>query len=282
MPRSSVGCVCVLFLVFTGTGCGHGNFHELVTDLNARVEAAPEQAQLRLDRAQIFLEHEDLALAKEDLQVADSLGGHTEMVLLLQAKWHRLSKQWTEARQAIDSCLRLGAKNVPAHWERLEILLGQQETALALQEADGLLEMAGTHTPELVLQRVQLAEQLDPADALQWLDAWLAKHPRLAVLEQAALGLEMKLKRHAAVLARFDRLLAAVPRKEFLLLKKAHYLADQKEAASARESLVSCKLAVDRLPVHLRSLPAAREVTSKADALLESLSNPPPILPVPP
>ncbi len=270
--RSRIGWVGGLLLALTGAGWGHGNFHELVTDLNAKVTAAPADAQLRLDRALIYLEHEDLALAKEDLEAAAKLGGAEVVVLLLQAKWHRLSKQLPAARLAIESCLKLGAKNVAAHWERLEILSAQQETALALEEADALLELEQTRIPELVLQRTQLAEQVDAAAALQWLDEWLAKHPRLAVLEQAALALEIKLKRHEAVLARFDRLLAAAPRKEFLLLKQAQYLADRKDAVLALAAVASCKAALDRLPVHLRNLPAAQEVGTKADALQKALT----------
>ncbi len=252
----------------------HGNFHELITDVNAKIAAAPDQAELRLDRARIYLEHEDLVEAKADLDTALKFTPDSVRWIFLQAKWERLSKHWPEARRGVEEYLKRMPQDGAAHWERLVVLCAMDDTPEALRQADLMLGMEQNQLPELVLQRVTLAEAIDPAAALRWLDTWLAGHPRLPVWEQEALRLEMKLNQPDAALARFDQLLTKTPRKEFLLLKKARYLAELKRDAAARTTAAACLQAIEKLPEHLRFLPVAKDVTDRANELLKQL--PPP------
>ncbi len=266
-PPSSRWLALYVWRLALGGVWAHGNYPEQLGAVNARLQAAPTNAEVRLDRARVYLEHEELAPAREDLETAEKLAPGMARRRFLQAQWERLSGHWEAARTEVEAYLERVPADAAAHWERLEILCQQQETTLALAEADHLLATSTERLPELVLQRTQLLAQTEVAAALAWIDAWMEEHQRLAVWEQEALRLEIQLARPAAVRARFARLRSRAARKEFLWLKEAQYCQTLPDSAGAREAAQQCLAALKILPTHLQGLPATLDVQAAAVAI---------------
>ncbi len=261
----------VLCLALLAAGAGksraHGNYAELLASVNLRLAAEPGSVPLLLERASLHVEHGELAAAEGEVEAVRTAEPGSSGLLLVRARLDRKLGKLDAAKLGLAQYLAAVPKDTTARRERMTLLEETGDAGGALAEADAVLALPGGTEPDVILARVRLTEAAAGAagskgagKALAWLEEWMDHHPRLPVLEAEALRLETRLGRVTAVLVRYDRLISAAPRPEFLLLRKAQFLVGAGRLPEARAEAQKALAAVDKLPDHLKSLPATEAV----------------------
>jgi tetratricopeptide (TPR) repeat protein len=103
--------------------------------------------------------------------------------------------------------------------------------------------------------------------ALAILDRGIARLGRLVSLQEPALELEVRMNRVDAALKRLDQLIAATPRQEAWLVRRAEILADAHRTDDALTARDQATAAIAALPARLRHAPAARDLSRRLATL---------------
>ncbi|HEX6244003.1 MAG TPA: hypothetical protein VFZ61_23970, partial [Polyangiales bacterium] len=85
----------------------------------------------------------------------------------------------------------------------------------------------------------------------------------LITLDEAALAIELRLKRYPDALSRLDAMLGRVARNEHLLAKKAEVLQRAGDRAAARATREQALAQIEALPEAKKKLPSTRELTEQ-------------------
>ena len=245
----------------------HGDVHQAIATLTRELDAQPDSPALLFERASLYAQYEHWTEALNDLDRLRAKKPDYVMEPALRASILRRSGKPAEARTMQESFLKDHPGHAQVTWDYCQTLAALNETAAALRELDGLIQRDEHPSPDVIALRLKLAESADAAAALVWLDAFLATHP-LPVFQEEALRLELKLGRQAAALQRMDKMIAAAPRPEFLLLRKAEMLAASGDVPGAAAAARSAQTAVSKLPAHLRGTKATKELEGKAAKFL--------------
>jgi predicted Zn-dependent protease len=247
--------------------CSHGDVHQTIALLSAEIEAKPDRAKLLFERAALYANYDHWTEALADLDRVAVLEPAHELEPALRASILRRSGKPAEARALQEAYLQKHPRSARVRREYAQTLADLKDTTGALRELDAVIAAAQHPPPDAVALRLRLAESADPAAALGWLDGFLTKHP-LPVFQEEALRMEVKLGRTDAALARMDRMIAAAPRPEFLLLRKADLLHSGGDKVAAAEAARAALSALAKLPPHVRSSKACAELESRAAQFL--------------
>jgi predicted Zn-dependent protease len=245
----------------------HGDVHEAIITLTKELESKPDSIKLLFERASLYSQYEHWPEALADLDRLKTLEPAGELEPALRASVLRRSGTPAEARALQEAFLKTHPRHSQVRWDYCQTLADLKETKAALQELDSFMAAAEHPAPDAIALRLRLAEAADPVGALTWLDGFLATHP-LPVFQEEAVRLEIKLGRQAAAVKRMDQMIAAAPRPEFLLLRKADLLKSSGDEAGAATAARSAQQAIARLPAHIRSTRACAELERKAANIL--------------
>jgi len=246
---------------------GHGDVHQAIVMLTEELGAQPENTRLLFERATLYAHYDHWTEALADLdKIAAVEPGHATQPALRASVLRRSGKP-AEARVLQEAFLQKYPRHARVRGDYAQTLADLQDTAGALRELDALIGAAEHPPPDAVAFRLRLAEAADPAAALAWLDRFLTRHP-LPVFQEEALRLELQLGRAEAALARLDRMTAAAPRPEFLLLRKAELLQAAGDKQAAARAARAAQEAIAKLPAHVRSTKACAELKTKAARFL--------------
>ena len=246
---------------------GHGDVHEAIAALTGELEAKPGNAKLLFERASLYSTYEHWTEALADLDRVRALEPANAAEPALRANILRRSGQPAEARGLQEAILKAHPEQALVRWDYAQTLAALDDTTAALRELDTLITAAEHPQPDVIALRLRLAEKVDAAAALTWLDGFLTKHA-LPVFQEEALRLELKLGRQEAALGRMDSMIAVAPRPEFLQLRKAELLATSGDKAGAATAARAAQAAIARLPAHVRSTRACAALEAKADLFL--------------
>jgi predicted Zn-dependent protease len=246
---------------------GHGDVHQTIALLSAEIEAKPAPVRLLFERASLYANYDHWTEALSDLDRVAALEPAHELEPSLRASILRRSGKPAEARGLQEAFLQKHPHNARVRREYAQTLADLKDTAGALRELDAVIAAAQHPPPDAVALRLRLAESADPTAALEWLNGFLTNHP-LPVFQEEALRMEVKLDRTDAALARMDRMIAAAPRPEFLLLRKAELLNAGGEKSAAAEAARAAQSALAKLPPHVRSTKACADLASRAAQFL--------------
>ena len=244
---------------------GHGDLHESIERISKEIEARPDQAPLLWTRASLYSRHGDHEKAMADLTAMAALEPENDLAQALRGEvLHRMGRL-EEARAEQEAFLGKHPQHRQVQWDYCRTLADSKDTAAALRELDDLLGATEHPSPDAVELRLSLTEAAGPdgpAQALAWLDGFLARHP-LPVFQEHALRLEIALGRNEEALRRLDIMIAAAPRKEALLLRKADLYRRSGDEAAATAAALAAADALSRLPASARTAPAASELAEK-------------------
>lgn len=246
---------------------GHGDGHEAIAALTTELEAKPGNAKLLFERASLYSTYAHWPEALADLDRVRTLEPAHEAEPTLRANILRRSGQPAEARGLQEAILKEHPQQALVRWDYAQTLAALNDTTAALRELDTLIAAAEHPQPDVIALRLRLAEKVDAAAALTWLDGFLTKHA-LPVFAEEALRLELKLGRQEAALGRMDKMIAAAPRPEFLQLRKAELLTASGDKAGAAGSARAAQVSIARLPAHVRSTKACAALEAKAAQFL--------------
>ncbi len=256
---------------FVPSAPGHGDVHESIAAISKEIEAKPDKASLRFERASLYAQFDHWTEALDDLAMVNSLEPQNDLPTALRGNILRRSGKPAEARVQQEAFLRKHPLNPQVRYDYAQTLADLKQPAAALRELDTLIAAAEHPAPDAVAMRLRLTEAVDAAAALTWLEGFLTKHS-LPVFMEEALRLEIKLGRTAAAVQRMDAMIAKAPRPEFLHLRKAELLANTGEKAGAKSAARAAQQAIAKLPAHIRSTRACADLEAKAAGIL----SPPP------
>ena len=253
--------------MLTGVARGHGDVHESIVRLTQEIEAQPERAALRMERAGLYSQHEEFEKALADLSQVQVLEPGNDFSVALRGEVLRRMGRLAEARAEQEAFLKKHPQHAQVRWDYCRTLADAKDTAAALRELDALIAAAQPPSPEAVALRLALTEADGKENALKWLNGFLEKHP-LPVFQEHALRLELALGHTAEAMKRLDAMIAAAPRRETLLLRKAALCQQSGDKAGAAAAALSAQEALARLPAHLRGTPATTALLRQVQQIL--------------
>ena len=103
----------------------------------------------------------------------------------------------------------------------------------------------------------------EPLVALAGLDDGIQRLGNLVTLQDAAISIEVELKRYDAALARVDRVLGALQRQESWLVRRGEILEAAARNDEARRAFTEALSLIEQLPAHHRDAPSMRDLHAR-------------------
>ncbi len=244
---------------------------ETLEALNRQLQSNPTDAVLLVRRSHIwtFLHQYDQAIA--DLNQASRLAPLPEMDLekaqiYLAAGWSETGLEHADryVREVPDDAQGYRVRG------RLNASLGHQAKAGA--DLGAAIEHTKNPTMELYFERAQVlsaGESANLPDAVVTLDQAIARFGPIVTLQSAALEVELRQQRYDAALARLDRVVSTMPRKDSWLARRGDVLVQAGRFTEARIAYQQALDAIDKLPPAHRSQPATKELEKQLKSLVE-------------
>jgi predicted Zn-dependent protease len=246
----------MLLLSAPWTGAhAHGDIHTQIEVVSESLRTDPNNAELYHKRGELHRAHREYRAALADYQRAQRLAPDLRVVHLSRGRALLETGQLEQAQRALTRFLELGPTHAEALQLRARALARLGRRARADADFGAALASIDDPSPDLFLERADnLARAGKLADAMIVLDRAVELLGPLVTLHSAALELELRLGRYDAALSRIGALLAAAPRPEEWLARKADVLALAGRLDEARAARVEALLALERLPRSKRQL----------------------------
>ena len=236
---------------------GHGDRHEHLTRLDAKIEANPDSVADLLERAAAHrrLGHFDASFA--DLDRVAVLSPDNHQVHFLRGLTYLGGGEFDEAEAALRRYLTSVPESASGHLALAETMTAQGRHLAAAREYTLAIAAQPTPIPDHYLARARAYRAAgEPHHAVEALDEGMAVMGPLITLQRLAIEIEHAHGNHAGAIARIDRVLAKVPRKETWLVNKGRILASAGQQAEALDTFRLARAALESLPARIRSSPA--------------------------
>jgi len=260
--RDVVACILIVVTAccLPATAIAHGDLDEQIAAVSRRLEQTPS-AKLYLLRAELHHEHEDFSSALADYDRAEQMDPKLEAVSFGRARTLFRSGRLQSARETLDSYLKKKPDHAEGFLLRARVLVGLKEYGDALRDFDRNLALTPQPLPECFLERAEaLVAAGNRAGAVNSLDEGLGRLGNLVTLQSAAIAIELELNHHEAALARVDRVMSSLQRKESWLARRGEIL----EAAGRRdEAMIAYRdalAALEQLPAQHRNVKPMRDL----------------------
>ena len=265
-----VGAVCLIAVAALAPPAGaHGDLHEQIQAVTARIAEAPASAPLHFKRAELHRAHRQWDAALADYARAAALDPDLVAVDLGRGLLFLETEAPRSAREALDRFLARHPAHAEARAARARALVRLGEAEAAAADLTAAIAASPRPRPEYFTERARVvAAGGEPriGEALRGLDEGIARLGPLVTLQ--LLAIELELRRHArdAALARVDMLAAASPRKETWLLRRGEILEQAGRLREARAAYAAALEAIGTLPESRRRTRAAQELEEQARA----------------
>jgi tetratricopeptide (TPR) repeat protein len=251
----------------------HGDLHEQIARVSARIEKEPGSAELFLKRGELHRHHLDWAAAEADYAMAQKLRPEWSDVDLARGKLCLAAGRHEAAVRSLDRFLDRRPDHVEALVTRARTFAAARDFPKAVRDFNRAIDGSPRADPDLYLERAraQAAQnERHRIEALAGLEQGLAKLGPLVTLELACLDIEVELKRYDAALARVNRLAARSPRKETWLARRGEILERAGRNDEARGAFAAALDAIEKLPPRHQSTPAMVALEARVRQALDS------------
>ncbi len=263
-----------LWLLTLGMGQAHGDLHERIAGLSARIAAEPGNAGLYLQRAEVYRQHEEWGLALADCDRARREDGAMETGLL-RGQILLGAGRAEEALPVIEGYLMRHPGEAQALVCRARILVKTGRQAAAVADYRKALQGTPAAEPDLVQEVADaLAADGKVAEAVEVLGAGIARLGAVPSLVLRAMDWEIATKDYDAALRRVEVMRRSAPRPEPWMAKRASILAQAGrvvEARAAWRELAAHLAALPNLERGSHAMSKLMEETRQALASLESM-----------
>ena len=252
----------------------HGDLHLQIARLNFRIRKAPT-AELHVKRGELHQLHGDVPAALADFKRAEKLDPALEAIYVARGLTLFEAKSYETSLPDLDRVLASNPDRPDARLcrARTRAALGRHD--LALNDYNHLVAVMPSPLPDCFLERAATLIVINRMpDALRGLEEGIARLGNLQVLEQTALDIELGLHRYDEALARVDRVMATLQRKEQWQALRGGILASTGRSAEARTAYAGALSSIAALPPHHRAAPSTRELETRLIHLLEKPSTP--------
>ena len=257
------------------TARAHGDMHEQIVMATKEIEKDPRQPELYLKRADLERNHSLWDAAHADIGRAEALTNQWVMLHLARARLF-LDCSWFESAKL--SATRFLASN-PNHAETLTIRARAQiklgELVAGVEDYNRAITNSSPPAPDLYVERAQAliaagGGYLDTA--LEGLEQGMVQLGPLVTLQSMAIGIEVQQKHYDAGLARIDKVMAPLPRKEMWLARRGEILLQAGRKQEALEAYQSALAAMDKIPPARRNVPAMAELEQRLRTALADIA----------
>jgi tetratricopeptide (TPR) repeat protein len=251
-----------------GASWAHGDLDVQIAALSQQI-AEGATANLYLKRAGLHHEHEDFAAAMTDYDRAAKLDPQMDAINFGRARTLFRAGRLRPAREALDDYLERKPEHADGFLLRARVLVDLKDYDGAISDFDRHLSLTPEPTPESFLERAAAhALTGDRARAVSSLDEGLNRLGNLITLQSAAITLELDLKRHDAALARVDRIMASLQRKEVWLTRRGEILAAANRHEEALRAYRDALAALEQLPAQHRNVKPMRDLEERLRRLV--------------
>lgn len=263
LMRHRLAAVTLVMCCTAATAHAHGDVHVQIQAVSREIAAAPSAA-LYLKRAELYHAHEEYPLALADYDDAEKLNPALAAIRYARGRTFFHAGMFAPARAQLDAYLEKNSTHAEAFLLRARVLVALKRYPEAVRDFDRNLALLPHPLPECFLERAAAltAAGQKPA-ALAGLDEALRRCGNLVTLQQAAIALELELGRPEAALARIDRVLADLPRKESWLVRRGEILERAGRPAEARHTFAEALALIDQLPARHRETKAMRDLQER-------------------
>ena len=268
---AAVACQITLFLPVTVAA--HPEIEARVEIVTKQIEREPGNAALFIKRGQLHHTHRDWEAALRDFDRAAEIDPNAYVVHLRRGETLLESGRTEDAKQALDKFFEFNGDHAEANVLRARALAQLGSVNEAIADLDRAIARSTRPQPDWFLERARLsATQFEGIDeALRGLEEGMTRLGPLVTLETLAIDLELRRGRHDAALARIDKLMSRMPRKEQWLVQRAEVLADAGRVSEARDSLNAALTAINTLPASRRRTKTVLDLEAQARASLAKL-----------
>jgi tetratricopeptide (TPR) repeat protein len=259
----------------------HGTLHEQIAELDRRLAADPDNAELLLRRGDLYRRHREWTKSLADLDRAAELAPHRVEVHLLRGRTFLDSDRPQPAVAELERYLELIGEKPEHRNRRASALLlqgkafrqlGRQlDAAACFRRAVDLAERPGPQAFLDCARAFDAAGDEHLAAALGCLDDGLRRLGPVVSLERAAIELELRRGRFDGALARIDRLAGLSPRREPWLVERGEVLELAGRSREAREAFLAARRAIAELPTGRRRSRAVADLEQRIAAGLARL-----------
>ncbi len=272
MKKTQIALACLLLSIANPRGAlAHGDVHEQIEQISARLKQEPYDARLFHKRAELYRADGNYPAALRDYERAQRLDPNLEVVHLSRGRALLEAGRPEPARRALSRFLSAQPAHQEARLLRARAFVALHRRAEAEADFRSVLATSADPLPDVFLERAEnLVQAREAASALAALEEGRRRLGDIVTLEHAALELEVTLGRFDAALSRVDRLLAQSARKEHLLARKADILARAGRVAEAEQVRREALAALESLPGAKRELASTKQLEQELRVELEA------------
>lgn len=239
---------------------GHGDVHVQIESLNPLIQTAPT-ADLLVKRGELYRLDEDFTAALADFDRAEKVDPAFDTVHFCRGRALFEAGRWKEAAESLDKLLHKRPDHVEGHMVRARAHFRLNEYEAALEDYDRIVALIESPTPDCFLERAETLTALGRSDAaIKNLDEGIARLGNLIALQKAAIDIETQIKRYPDALARVDRVMATLQRKEVWLARRGEILDAAGRHEEALRAYSEALTSLDQLPPHHRKTKPMREL----------------------
>lgn len=258
-----IAVVCGLVPFLMTDVFAHGDLHEQIEAASRQIEQMPT-AELYLKRGELYRAHREYPAALADFERAEALDTELDAVHLARGCTLLEAGNPADAEKALSAFLKRHPAHAVGYLYRARANVASKQFDNAVADYDQALRFTETPNPDHYLERARAQEGAGKlAEALNGLEQGITTLGALVTFETAALELEVKLEHYDAALARMDRLIAGVQRKERWQVRKASLLETLGRRVEAKQAYEEALASVLALPQRLRNIRATQEAEKR-------------------
>lgn len=263
---------------WTGRAAAHGDYHEVVKEVEEALKRQPEDSELHFRLALASQEHGEWAVAMEASERAERLAPGKHPVALVQGMALATGGHPKAAEARLNAFLLQFPGHSKALQERAQVRVTMNRLAEAADDYEAALANNRQSDPETYLEaaaaRVRLGDRPRAASLLKEGIKRLGNHPELL---NRAVDLAAEQGETTTAIGYLDALQSVSPRPEECLARKARMLTQAGDTPAARQAWDHFCRHVEGLPNLQRGQPHISLLWEEALTALGGCPSPPPV-----
>lgn len=263
------GLMFSLVCGWTTSACAHGDYHEVVAEIESALKKEPENAELHFRLAVACEEHGEWSSALVALERAERLAPGKHPVALVQGLALAKGGQWQAAEAVLSEYLTAHPSHAKALTERARVRLKLKRQDEALRDFQTVLKSARDPEMEVFLETAELwVSTGDRAEAAKVLNDGIARlgpHPELL---ERALEMAVVEDQFEVAMGHLEVLKQTSPQPQAWMARKARLLAQAGRRDEAQAMWRELRDHVLALPNLERGQPHLNRILEEAQTAL--------------
>lgn len=249
----------------------HGDIHVQIDRLNPKIAKSPS-AELYVKRGDLYRLDENYTAALADFHRAEKLDPKLDAIYIGRGRSLFEAGRYKEALPALDQLMKMKPDHPDGRILRARTHAALGDHASALRDYDHVVGTVPSPSPDCFLERATALMNLQrPQDAVRGLDEGISRLGNLQALQLAALEIEITRKQYDEALARIDRAMAPLQRKEQWLARRGEILHVSGRDDEARMAYTAALTSIAALPPIPRNAKPTRDLESRVQSLLGAM-----------